>query len=971
MAWSESLSTQADTATVLVRGEPREEARASENPGRTADSIDLPVGARLGRYVLGEPLGAGGMGVVYSAFDQELRRPVALKILRADRVSSTDRGRERLLREAQTLAQLAHPNVITVHDAGIHEDRVFVVMELVHGRTVRKWLRASRRPLSQIIEVFLAAGEGLAAAHERGLVHRDIKPDNLLIGEDGRVRVLDFGLAVAAADLADSRSTMSDDRGPPSPVEGDLTECGMVVGTPPYMAPEQFEGKRADALTDQYGFCVALWQAIAGELPFPRAPEREAREAKAQGRLLKMPPGRTPPKHIMRALVRGLSPRPGDRWPNMRALLAELRRNPAARHRRIAAALILVGVGSGATWAYAGASKTAACTSGAEQVEGVWDEATKTSIAARFEQTGRNYAKRSAELALRRLDEYFEVWTDAHRAACEATHVSKEQSVSVMDARMACLHRHLVGATALVELFGRADSSMVEGSVMAVAGLPDITQCSDLARLNARIHPPSDAVTRARVEELREELARVGARTLAGRYDEAYEQATRVVDQARKIDYTPLLAEAVLAVGETQFYRGRYDSAEASLREATWAATRVGHDDVVASAVLALIRVVGLAREAYDQAAIWSEFGEATVERLGGRPALQAEYLNATGEYLLQVQELDRALEHHQRALELLSALHGPRHPSVGHTHNYLGNAYYGQGRYALAEESYRRYLEISIDTLGEEHPAIAAAFNNLANVMTAQNRDEDAMPYYERALRIQRAALGPEHPTTARTMANMATSLVYLEQYDEAELLQEGALGILERRLGPDHPEVGLSHLALADQFSFQGRLDEARPRYEQALKIFERGVGNDHLYVGLTWVNIGEMELRAKRPREALAASERAATVLESKLDRSHPHWASNLTIQGRALANLGEHAKAIEALEEALGIRKLSDSDPYGLANAHIYLAEVLAETPNGEHRARELMTRGQELLLEHPATPAAELHAVEQWLAEHSG
>ena len=229
-----------------------------------------PVGATLGRYRLERVLGAGAMGVVHAAFDPDLERRIALKVLR--RAAASREARDRLMREARAMARLAHPNVVTVHEVGTSGGRDFVAMELVHGETLAEWLRSRKRPATAIIDAFLAAGRGLATAHAAGIVHRDFKPHNVLRGHDGRIVVTDFGLArqadggvSAALDAALPEGTPTETSAPGS-LAG-ITVTGSLLGTPAYMAPEQWSGGAITPATDQFAYCIALWEALAGERP--------------------------------------------------------------------------------------------------------------------------------------------------------------------------------------------------------------------------------------------------------------------------------------------------------------------------------------------------------------------------------------------------------------------------------------------------------------------------------------------------------------------------------------------------------------------------------------------------------------------------------------------------------------------------------------------------------------------------------
>src|SRR4051812_10268762 len=245
----------------------------------------LPRGSAVGRYVVLERIGSGGMGVVYAAYDPELDRKVALKLLRPDRAGAAGEAALRLQRGAQAIARLSDPHVVAVYDAGTFGDQVFVAMELMEGRTLRQWLGEGKRGWREIVDVFVAAGRGLAAAHAAGLVHRDFKPDNVLLGTDGRVKVADFGLArpVGDADPGGGEAALMESPGSRGLLATPLTEWGVAMGTPAYMAPEQLRGERADARSDQFSFCVALWEALYGRKPFAGESFREMLDAERRG----------------------------------------------------------------------------------------------------------------------------------------------------------------------------------------------------------------------------------------------------------------------------------------------------------------------------------------------------------------------------------------------------------------------------------------------------------------------------------------------------------------------------------------------------------------------------------------------------------------------------------------------------------------------------------------------------------------
>ena len=315
------------------------ESQAGRRPTRS-----LTVGDRVGRYLVLSTLGAGGMGVVFSAYDPQLDRKVALKLLRANLGAHAKEARTRLKREAQAIAQLSHPNVVGVYDVGATDDGdVYIAMEFVEGDTLTTWLRAWPRTWREILDVFHQAARGLMAAHSVGLLHRDFKPDNVLVGSDGRVRVTDFGLA---------RSVLGPDeavgaRPAGSPLHVDLTATGTVLGTPRYMPPEQLEGPNIDARSDQFSFCVALYEALYGAHPLPGGTAVGMLERGE--RALPPPESTRVPAAIGRAVLRGLEPDRAKRFPGMSALVAELAPPPKRSHARVVAIALGVVALAGAT----------------------------------------------------------------------------------------------------------------------------------------------------------------------------------------------------------------------------------------------------------------------------------------------------------------------------------------------------------------------------------------------------------------------------------------------------------------------------------------------------------------------------------------------------------------------------------------------------------------------------------------------
>jgi predicted Ser/Thr protein kinase len=399
-------------------------AAASSTPADPA----MPLGATLGRYRLERELGAGAMGVVHAAFDPDLERRIALKVLKG--VTAAAEARNRLLREARAMARLSHPNVVTVHEVGTAGGRDFVAMELIHGESLAEWLRADRRPPAAILDAFFAAGRGLAAAHAAGIVHRDFKPHNVLRSRDGRIVVTDFGLAREAHDApsaaldatlpAGAMSTSPGGSSSSSLLAG-LTVTGSLLGTPAYMAPEQWSGGVVTPATDQFAYCVALWEALAGMRPYPGPTLDDLRAQVARGpAALDASPI---PRRVRGILRRGLDPDPARRWPSMEALLARLVR--VQRRPGIALAIAAGALGGIAALTLAlrgGDAPVALCDPPAREVATVWSPA----IRARLQATTSD-----AHVAV--LDTAYWGWRAARGAACGAPPQVRQRQLDCLD----------------------------------------------------------------------------------------------------------------------------------------------------------------------------------------------------------------------------------------------------------------------------------------------------------------------------------------------------------------------------------------------------------------------------------------------------------------------------------------------------------------------------------------------------------
>ena len=579
-----------------------------------------PAGIQsIGRFVVLKKLGAGAMGVVYAAYDADLDRKVAVKLLKVGTEGKKDR-RARLYREAQALAKLSHPNVVQVYEVGTHDHQVFVAMEFLNGETLRDWQRVDEPDMQSLLEVYVQAGRGLEAAHRAGLVHRDFKPDNALIEGDGRVRVLDFGLARASDDEESSvlstepeleeqlgKLSASSSGSRPGDLHSPdgLTMTGAMMGTPAYMSPEQFTGEAATPASDQFAFCVTLWEALYGKRPFAGGDALTLAFNVKQGKLREPPRDATVPGWLHRVLARGLSVEPDDRWPSMSALLDELTRDRGRNRRAVWLTAGVAGLATALGVASLSGDEPNVCSDMQAALEGAWDDSRKTEVRTAFEASGVPYASDVLARVEARFDDYADEWVHSRTDACEATHVRGEQSQHLLDLRMGCLDRRRAGLAAMVETFADADAAVVERAPSAIAGLLPVAPCDDRERLMARVPPPDDPIVAGRVDDIRERLERARAIGEAGRYQQAVAEMEDLAEESEDVDYPPLRAELLAERGHARKAVGRLDEAEADFAESFSIALTAGDDETAANAAGASCNLIGYLQQRYDEALVW------------------------------------------------------------------------------------------------------------------------------------------------------------------------------------------------------------------------------------------------------------------------------------------------------------------------------------------------------------------------------
>ncbi len=808
----------------------------------------------LGRYTVLGIVGKGAMGEVYAAYDPELDRKIAIKLLRvgAREEGAATEGRIRLMREAQAIAKLSHPNVVTVYDVGTFEDDVFIAMQFVDGHTLRYWMHAQTRAWSEIVKAFADAGRGLAAAHEKDLIHRDFKPDNVMVG-DGHVRVMDFGLARAALDrkpapepapsaapLVGIRATLGDldstrvlgNSSPPATMLSDsasealnldLTQAGAVLGTPAYMSPEQFQGHAIDGRSDQFSFCVALYEALYGERPFTGTTLLDLMAGVLDGTVRPAPASSKVPSWVRKIVLRGLRVEPRDRWPSMTALLAELEKSRRGAPRRRFA--------SGA----------------AAKLAGIWeapargrpgDTPVKAEVRRAFLASGKAYAAATFDKVRAILDRYAQSWTEMYVDACEATHVRGEQSADVLDLRMAGLDECLDGLRALSQAFRQAGAEVVENAVSAANALSRIDRCAKVEVLRAAVRPPEDPAARAAVDRLRTQLAEVRVLHHVGRLNEGLEAIGPLVDEVRRTDYAPLLAETLFELGNLHMEQRTAVLGAQFMEEALWTAELCRHDEVVAMAAAQLVYAMGDQMARFEAAEIWAQLAETRLRRMGGRDDLWGWLYNNRGAMRERQGRLQEAIEDARRAVAAKEKFHGPDRTEGG------------------------------------------LSLSNIAMYMAGTGDLGNALTYMQRGVSAVEAGAGPDHPRVGVLLSNYAEILNQLGRFAEAREMARRSLAIFERESSIDGVVLSYPLTALGLGYLGENMVEEALPTLERAVAIRDReekhaaSLGEVHFALARALKQVGREAPRAR----ALALAARAEYASDA-LSEPSQRWVAQI--------------------------------------------------------------------------------------------
>lgn len=840
--------------------------------------VTLQSGDRVGRYRILHTLGSGGMGTVYAATDPDLDRNIAIKVLH-DRPGRKVRA-ESLLHEAQAMAQFSHPNVVTVHDVGTHEGRVFVAMDWVRGPTLRSWMKG--RPWDAVLRAFLQAGRGLAAVHDAGLVHRDFKPANVMLHPGGRVVVMDFGLARPTDDSSGQAS------GTASPAvhntyDDDISRAGSVQGTPAYMAPEQHLAFDVDGRADQFSYCVSVFEGLFGKRPFRARTVTELVMRISAGEFADVPRNGVPPR-IRRTLTRGLAELPKDRWPTMEHLLDRLQ--PAGR-----GTWMLWGAGAAAlsTVAFAAVPSAHPCETRGDAVRDLWSQDRRDSLLTALKSSPKPFAEETAGRVDQTIEAYVETLADAHDEACNT-----EIDATLLDRRTACLSQRAGALRATTDALTASAADGLQKAVQVLGHLPKVETCLDPQALALTHELPADEDRRAEVGQARDAISEALAMKEAGDLEGAYARAKSALVLARDTDFSPVEAEALNAWSAAQEARGDYTEAAATSEAAFHLAHSSHHDVEALRATVQLVYVVGYRLQQREAADEWLRHSAALLARIDNR-GLEARLINneatlaySAGNYeaaangfertaelraslqgpehpdvaaaysnlglaLTRLGRLDDALEHHARARASWEASLGPSHPMVAISVHNRALVFERMQRLDEAAAEYERAIELRIRSQGPQHPSVALSLNNLGHVRKDQGRPLDALELHQKALALWHEAYGPEHRRVAEALGGIAEALLKQSRFEEAHRFANRSLSTLAAVVGTRHPDYALAMVTLAEIQVAQGDIDDALAHYRKGRAILVEAEGADSEMVRFIDAGLAKISERSPDPSPA----------------------------------------------------------------------------------------------------------------------
>jgi tetratricopeptide (TPR) repeat protein/predicted Ser/Thr protein kinase len=852
---------------------------------------DVP-GRMIGRYEYVRTLGSGGMGVVHLTRDPELDRLVAVKLVHKRALSP--HSAERLRREAATLAKLNHVNIVTVYDVGEHEGELFIAMEHVEGSTLHDWQHGgSRRSVTELIDVYRQAAAGLAAAHRAGVVHRDFKPSNVLVGSDGRVRVADFGLA-----MDESRDSQAPTSTP------DRSTRRTRGGTPGFMAPEVAAGERASDRADQFALCVSMCEGLSGILV-------------GRGDILS--PIR--PRWLRRVLARGMSPDPRHRWPDLQTLHARL--DLSRRYRPwFVGGLTGSGVIAGALLSFVFATESSLCPDPSATFDTVWSTDRRAALHEQLHASGKAWVGDLSRLLDSELEVQRERWIGARNQLCQATWVDKVRSEASLDRGNACLDRHLETIDLLLGLVEEGDEASLTRLHDQLAMLGDPRDCTRDQPARAEEHERSDLAIEWR------ELDELKLRVAGGNYAEVHGEVRALAARAAEVEAPLLHAETLYLITTIEARLDPTAAIDTGIR-AELSAERAGADELRFEIQRRMVWIHVNFVPDVEAAHRWFERASATHDRLGSPRHLAVEFASARAEIAAVDGDLQTAAALLEEALDLAQSF-GADASRIDELELALANRLADAGRREEAIARYRQIATARAKRLGAEHPDVAIPLVNLGLTLIEADRSADALPHLERVIRIRERAHGPDASSLEGTLVLMSRVQLEIGNLDEALALAKRAHGIDVRAKSSGDPARLNGSRLIVHVHLARGEYEPALAADLLALELLDDGPSTTPLKVGLHY-EIGWLLCRLGRHEEAAPHLERALDQGDDVVRRQ-----AKLALVDVHLAR-GQTDLALRDLDEIRPVRSEEDLE---YVAQHNWL-EARALIASGGSGARELL------------------------------
>jgi len=891
-------------------------------------SRDLIPGALIGRYVIKKVAGRGAMGIVYVAHDRKLDREVALKLL-----APTNEDADALVDEARALAKLTDPHVVAVYDAGEIDGSVFIAMQYVDGETLAAVIERLHPSPKQILEWFVAAGRGLAAAHAAGLVHRDFKPANVLVDARGRVAVTDFGLA--------------------REVRRHATDAGVLSGTPAYMSPEQFEGEVVTQASDQFSFCVSLWEALFGSHPFLRG--NPGMMSPLEIRMVVLDAELVPPKKKVRvsnavtaALTRGLARKPEDRWPSLAVLLEVLAPPPRMRVLPlVAAGAIAAAVAGGIVWfalARADAAAPSCEVRAAERLARAWQPLDHARLAAQFIATGRPYAHLAEQAVTAGIERYVSRWQGLAGDVCAAEHAAP------VPQRRACLDSRLDALRGLASvLTSDVRPELVDQGTAVLDALPDLGSC---VATTASAPPPPLAPA---VASLEQELAVASARGIGGDYQRAVKELTAVAQRAELLGYAPLTVRAHLALA-TQQASLLSIAPEHARRAATLAlANNLEHEGVKALAILARGRA-----HAGDNAAVDDlvAVARALAERARD-PELTLFLEVAHGRALVRLHRWREAVsvcrQANADAIKLATA------EALDSARVCLLEALAPAGATSEMRALIDQLIADATRRLSPDHPRLADYLRARADQEVGRGELDQARRDAERVFAIRSRVYPPRHRMIAEALTLLADVSYAEDKAAEAEKLYREAFALVDER-DPDQLVQYMRLAMMVANYEMRDDRDQALARYAHVAALVRERVGSSSVELAVVLINYGQRE-SAVDVDAALRLVAEARDILERNKD-------PRVQMASLAAAIIAEKAERWpDVVRFAGAVLPLLDRDeaPEQYATTELLLARGLVQTHGDVRRAKELARDARALFVRLGPSFRSKIQSIDAFLA----